>query len=68
MVTPLIQVGFDKYGQMDFRVMGTVMELTIEQKAELWTMTCTAIAVAHDMWSREQERKHSAEQAIKEEL
>lgn len=64
MVTPLIQIGFDKNGQMDFGVLGTVRTLTIEQMNKLRQMIPVAIYVAEDMWHREQEKQHQPSSEI----
>jgi uncharacterized protein (DUF2141 family) len=57
MKTDLITIGYDKNGEMDFGILGTVQTLTYEQMKELRSMICTAIYVAENMWHKEQESK-----------
>jgi len=52
MKTPLLQVGYDKNGEMDFSITATVGDLTREQLYELRNMIVVAIWCAEDMWRR----------------
>ena len=53
----IIEIGFDKNGEMDFGVVGTVTTLTLKQMKDLREMIIVASYVAEEMWSREQDKK-----------
>ena len=62
MKNPLIEIGYDKNGELDFGILATVQELTLEQMNELRQMIIVAIYVAEDIWRRERERKNPSSQ------
>ena len=51
--TEIFSVGFDKNGEAEFGVSGTVLDLTYAQMKELRAMIPVAIGVMEDMWKRE---------------
>lgn len=53
----LIEIGYDKNGELDFGVVGTVATLSLKQMKDLREMIIVASYVAENMWQREQERK-----------
>lgn len=56
MGTPIIEIGTNKDGEMDFSVSGNILGLTLEQMNELRVMIVVAIGTAEDMWRREQSK------------
>jgi hypothetical protein len=54
----IITVGFDKNGEADFRIKGTIIDLSLERMNELRSMIPVAIGSAEDMWRRN--RSHHA--------
>ena len=52
MEKPIIQIGFDKNGDADFSVSGTMGGLSFEELKALRAMIPVAIYVAEDMWRR----------------
>lgn len=51
----LIEIGWDKNGQMDFGVSGLVGDLTPEQMNDFRSMIPVAIGQAENMWRRYRE-------------
>lgn len=51
MKEPLITVGYYK-GEMDFGVLASIGELTIDQMDQLRIMTMVAVGQAEQMWAR----------------
>ena len=56
MKTLIFEVGFDKDGQADFGVTGTIGSLTYEQMKSLREMTVVGIGVFEMMWRDQQEK------------
>lgn len=52
METALFEVGFDKNGEIDFGVNGSIVELNREDYAKFQSMIITAIGVMEDMRTR----------------
>lgn len=61
MEKPLIEIGYDRNGEMDFGVLGTVGELSHKQMKEFREMIVVAIGTAEDMWRRNQPQTAQAE-------
>lgn len=55
MNTPILQVGYNKHGEIDFSVSGTIQELTPERMNEFREMIVVGIGIAEDMWRRHRE-------------
>lgn len=64
METPLLQVGFDKNGEMDFGILGSIQDLDREKMTEFRTMICVAISQAEQMWLRKISPKNLASKTI----
>lgn len=54
---PLIEIGYDKNGELDFGVNCSVGELEIEQLKNLREMIIVAIGVMEEMWRRNKKPK-----------
>jgi hypothetical protein len=65
MNNPYFAVGYHK-GEMDFSILGSVCDLSIEEMNDLRAMIVVGIGTMEDMWRREQERKSPAVQAYLE--
>ena len=55
----LLQVGYDKNGEMDFGILGTVGSLSNKQIKEFREMIIVAIWCAEDMWRRNQKEDNA---------
>lgn len=53
MIKPIVSVGFNKYGEVDFEVSGAVYDLTTAQINELAAMCMLAFHIAYGMRDRE---------------
>ena len=60
---PILEVGYDKNGEMDFGVCATVETLSYKQIKELREMIIVAIWCAEDMWRRNQTEDTAEEEA-----
>lgn len=61
----LLEIGYDKNGELDFGVSCLVGELTIEKLKELREMIVVTIYVAEDMWRRKEGNKTQSQTANK---
>jgi len=52
---PIIEIGYDKNGEMDFGVSGEIGGLNLDQLKELRETIVVAIWCTEDMWHRNQE-------------
>ena len=55
----ILTVGFDKNGEADFRVRGSICDLDLERMNRLRAMVAVGIGTMEDMWRRE--RQHSSQ-------
>jgi len=60
---PILEVGYDKNGEMDFGVCATVEGLSYKQMKEFREMIVVAIWCAEDMWRRNQKEDTAEEEA-----
>jgi hypothetical protein len=56
----LLEVGYDKNGEMDFGISAVVGSLTRGQMKDFREMIMVAIGIAEDMWRSEQMKKECA--------
>ena len=56
-IVDILTVGFDKNGEAEFGVSGSVLQLTHDKMKELRAMIPVAIGVMEQMWRDEQMRK-----------
>jgi len=54
----LLEVGYNKHGEMDFGITCTVGELSLEELKKFREMIVVAIWCAEDMWRRNQKDEH----------
>ena len=53
---PMLEVGYDKNGEMDFGVCATVGRLSYKQMKEFREMIVVSIGCVEDMWKRNREQ------------
>ena len=64
MKMPLIEIGFDKNGEIDFGVLCSVKHITPLQRSQVRAMICVSISHCENWWREEDEERNPASKEV----